>query len=85
MPFITGKSTSRTTRSKCRPFSNRWMADAPSAYYRLGELAEDPEARVAFDSSGACRNGAIAANGSSAAGAVPSDEDAAVSSPAGSS
>ncbi len=63
--------------------------DNPTVYLRLGEVATDPAARVAFDSSGACLNAAVATGATAAVnGAVleehgPGDTDAAVTAPVG--
>ena len=53
------------------------LADRPSLYYRLGDLASASNGQVAFDSSGNCRNGAYTAGSSTTPGAVTGDADSA--------
>jgi hypothetical protein len=57
------------------PYAARVLADAPSAYYRLGELAAYPRGRVAFDSSSHCVNAAYAGGMQAVMGALASDQD----------
>jgi YD repeat-containing protein len=71
-----------SSRFSCAPtptsaYAQAVLADHPSAYYRLDDLAADPNSRVMFDSSGNCRNGAYAPGAASAASDLPADGDAA--------
>ena len=54
------------------------LGDSPVAYYRLGELSGSLSARVAFDSSGRCGDGAYTPNAVPVAGALAGDSDTAI-------
>ena len=65
------------------PYAQTVLADGPSVYYQLSDLASGANGRVAYDASGSCRNGAYrpgatnvtsaitGANGSDGAAASP--------------
>jgi Big-like domain-containing protein/concanavalin A-like lectin/glucanase superfamily protein/IPT/TIG domain-containing protein len=63
------------------PYASAVLADAPSAYYRLDEVAAHPTERVAFDSSGHCANATYADAGANQArtGPVLGDSSTALS------
>jgi hypothetical protein len=63
------------------PYTQGVLGDAPSVYFRLGDLSGDPTARVAFDASPACQNGAYQAGiQGSRTGGLIADPDSAVTS-----
>ena len=59
------------------PYANAVLPDKPLGFWRLNELSGDPNARVAYDSSGHCNNGSTRAS-SAASDLVPTDPDAGV-------
>ncbi len=54
------------------------LSDSPAAYYRLGDIATNSKGRVAFDSSGGCRNGSLRYTDRTTPSALVTDSDGAL-------
>lgn len=75
--WVRGRSTSEDLcpEVESTSYTDAVLDDEPVAYYRLGELENDPGSQVAFDVSGNCRTATLASNLEPVEGPVVDDED----------